>query len=101
LFEGDGTALVYRALAAAMLGRPGEAAISARAARGKLGTLQWLPGAAVRQIAGGTPLSDAVRAFSKSMDEALYARDDEKSAQALEAFIADVEKRIAGDGAPK
>ncbi len=101
LFEGDGTALVYRAMAAAMLGRAGEAAIAARAARGKLGALQWLPGTVLKQTAGGTPLSDAVRTFAKALDEATYARNDDQATQALEAFIGAVEKRITVDVAPK
>lgn len=94
--EGTGGALVFRALAAAMLGRPGDALIAARAARGKLEEVPWLRSAGfARAVTSGKleqPGPRAVFDFALAWDAP--EADAAARGAALEHFIASLQKQL-------
>jgi len=96
--EDQGAALVYRALAASMLGRPGDAAIAARAARGKVQYVPWRPYAVFTRVVTAGRLEEpgrrAVFEFARAYDAALPLTDVTPLDAALERFIAALEAQV-------
>lgn len=97
--EATGAALVYRAMAAAMKGKPGDAVIAARAARGKVQYVPWRRGLAYARVVHGghleRPLNLAVLRFTLAYDAALPVTDVAPLDAALDRFIADLEALLA------
>jgi tetratricopeptide (TPR) repeat protein len=96
--ESSGATLVYRAMAAAMLERPSDAVIAARAARGKVQFVPWRRYAAfTRVVTAGhleAPTRSAVFHFALAYDAALPITDVAPLDAALERFISDLEAQV-------
>lgn len=96
--ESSGAALVYRALAAAMLGRPGDALIAARAARGKVQFVPWRKGLAYARIVSSGNLERpgrlAALRFAAAYDAAVPVTDVAPLDEALDRFISELEAQL-------
>ncbi|MEW5740359.1 MAG: protein kinase [Myxococcota bacterium] len=94
--DGAPSALLFRALAAAMQGRPGDALIAARAARGRLEGVPWIRRAVyARAVTSGRlsqPGPRAVFDFALAWDGAVV--DGPGRAAALERFITALEAEL-------
>jgi hypothetical protein len=96
--ESSGAALVYRALAAAMQGRPGDALVAARAARGKAQFVPWRKGLVYARVVTSGRLDQpgplAAFHFALAYDAALPVTDVAPLDAALERFIAELEAQL-------